>query len=59
MEVARTHVIIAAIPLKECIKFLDIKDGMLFKKNVRQSLGLNNRVNKSIKVTDKKTAPTT
>jgi len=51
MEVARTHAIIAAIPLKECIKFPGIKDGTLFQKNVRQSLGLNNRVNKSIKST--------
>jgi len=51
MEVAGTHSITAAIPLKECIKFPGIKDGTLFRKNVRQSLGLNNRVNKSIKST--------
>jgi len=42
---------IAAIPLKECIKFPGVKDGTLFKKNVRQSLGLSNRVNKGIKST--------
>ena len=51
MKVAGTHAITAAIPLKECIKFPGIKDGTLFQKNVRQSLGLNNRVNKSIKST--------
>jgi len=51
MEVAGTCAIIAAIKLKECIKFPGIKDGTLFRKNVRQSLGLNNRVNKSIKST--------
>jgi len=51
MQVAGTHTITAAIPLKECIKFPGIKDGTLFQKNVRQSLGLNNRVNKSIKST--------
>lgn len=51
MKVAGTHAITAAIPLKECIKFPGIKDGTLFRKNVRQSLGLNNRVNKSIKST--------
>ena len=51
MEVAGNNVVIAAIPLKECIKMPGIKDGTLFQKNVRQSLGLNNRVNKGIKST--------
>jgi len=52
MEVAGTHAVTAAIPLKECIKLPGIKDGTLFQKNVRQSLGLsNNRVNKSIRST--------
>ena len=51
MEVAGTRAIAAAIPLKGCIKFPGIKDGTLFQKNVRQSLGLNNRVNKNIKST--------
>jgi hypothetical protein len=51
MEVARTHVIIASIPLKECIKLPGIKDGSLFRKNVRQFMGLSNRVNKEIKST--------
>lgn len=40
--------IIAAIPLKECIKIPGIQDGSLFRKNVRQSLGNNNKINKGI-----------
>lgn len=51
MKVAGTHAITAAISLKECIKFSGIKDGTLFQKNVRQSLGLNNRVNKNLEDT--------
>lgn len=50
-KIAGTDVIIAAIPLKECITIPGIKDGTLFQKNVRQSLGLNNAVNKGIKNT--------
>jgi hypothetical protein len=49
--VAGTQVVIAVVPLSECIKFPGIKDGTLFQKNVRQSLGLNNAVNKGIKNT--------
>jgi hypothetical protein len=51
MKVAGTTAVVAALPLKECIKFPGIKDGTLFQKNVRQSLGLNNKVNKDIKST--------
>ena len=49
MDIGGTNCVIAAVPLKECIKFPGIKDGTLFQKNVRQSLGLNNRVNKGIR----------
>ena len=49
MRIAETDVVLAAIPLSDCISFPGIKDGSLFQKNVRQSLGLNNRVNKGIK----------
>ena len=38
--------LIAAVPLKECIRLPGIKDGSLFQKNVRQSLGSSNIVNK-------------
>ena len=51
LTLAGTQVIVAAIPLSECINFPGIKDGTLFQKNVRQSLGLNNAVNKGIKNT--------
>lgn len=51
IKIAGTRGIIASIPLKECIKIPGIKDGTLFQKNVRQSLGLSNRVNKGIKST--------
>jgi len=51
MEIGGTNCVVAAIPLKDCIRFPGIKDGTLFQKNVRQSLGLNNRVNKGIKST--------
>ena len=51
MKLAETSVVLAAIPLKECLSFPGIKDGALFQKNVRQSLGLGNAVNKQIKST--------
>lgn len=50
-ECAGTRVVIAAISLKECVKFPGVKDGRLFRKNVRQFMGLSNRVNRSIKST--------
>lgn len=49
--IAGTYVVIAAIPLKECVKIPGIKDGTLFRKNVRQFMGLSKTVNKSIKST--------
>ncbi len=49
--VAGTQVVIAAVPLSKCITIPGIKNGTLFQKNVRQSLGLNNTVNKGIKTT--------
>jgi hypothetical protein len=51
VKIAGTQVVIAVVPLSECIKFPGIKDGTLFQKNVRQSLGLNNTVNKGIRNT--------
>jgi hypothetical protein len=51
VNVAGTDVVIAAIPLKEAVKIKGIKDGSLFQKNVRQSLGSSNAVNKRIKST--------
>ena len=51
IQVGGTKCVVAALSLKECIRLPGIKDGTLFQKNVRQSLGLNNRVNKGIKAT--------
>lgn len=51
VKVAGTQVVIAVVPLSECIRFPGIKDGTLFQKNVRQSLGLSNAVNKGIRNT--------
>lgn len=51
VTIAGTQVLIAVVPLSECIKFPGIRDGTLFQKNVRQSLGLSNAVNKGIKNT--------
>ena len=48
MQIGATRAVIAAIPLKGCIKIPGIKDGTLFRKNVRQSLGTGNKVNKGI-----------
>lgn len=50
-ELSQTKVCIAALDLKECIKFPGIKDGTLFQKNVRQNLGISNSVNKKIRKT--------
>lgn len=49
-----TKAVLAAIPLKDCVNIPGIKDGRLFRKNVRQSLGNNNKVNKGIAKTIKK-----
>lgn len=51
MNMAGTKAVVVALPLEECIKIPGIKDGSLFQKNVRQSLGLSNAVNKGIKST--------
>lgn len=51
-----TKAAIVALPLKDCIKIPGIKDGSLFRKNVRQSLGTSNKVNKGIARTIKNNA---
>ena len=48
LDLDGTKAVIAAIPLKECVKIPGIKNGSLFRKNVRQSLGNSNKVNKGI-----------
>jgi hypothetical protein len=51
MEVANFRTILAAIPLTECLRLPGVRDGTLFRKNVRQSLGLTNKVNRGMKQT--------
>lgn len=51
-----TKAVVAALPLKDCVKIPGIKDGSLFRKNVRQSLGSSNKVNKGIARTIKNNA---
>lgn len=46
---ART--VVAAVPLRECLKLPGITDGKLFAKNVRQSLGSSNKVNRELNKT--------
>lgn len=48
MNIGATKAVIAAISIRDCIKIPGIKDGTLFRKNVRQSLGTGNKVNKGI-----------
>lgn len=48
LTIDKTKAVIVALPLRDCIKIPGIKDGSLFRKNVRQSLGTSNKVNKGI-----------
>jgi AIPR protein len=43
--------IVAVLPLRECLKLPGIIDGRLFRKNVRQSLGATNKVNRALRTT--------
>ena len=45
----KTAAILAAVPLRDCLKIPGIKDQTLFRKNVRNSLGLSNKVNKAMR----------
>jgi hypothetical protein len=51
LELAHFKTVLAAVKLTECVKLPGIRDGTLFRKNVRQSLGLTNKVNKGLKQT--------
>jgi hypothetical protein len=51
ITIAGTKAVLAAVPLRDCLGFPGIRDGTLFQKNVRQSLGLSNPINKGIKAT--------
>jgi len=51
LEVARFKPVLAAIRLADCLQLPGIREGTLFRKNVRQALGLTNKVNKGLKQT--------
>ncbi len=57
VEVGGVKTVLAAVPLSECVKIPGIADGRLFRKNVRQSLGLSNKVNKGLKQTIQSDTP--
>lgn len=50
-DVDGTNVVLAAVSLKDSLKIPGIKDQTLFKKNVRNSLGSSNKVNKAMRAT--------
>lgn len=45
------RIVLAVLPVTECLKFPGIADGKLFRRNVRQSLGISNKVNKALRET--------
>jgi hypothetical protein len=46
VDIANCKTVLATIPLAECLRMPGIADGKLFRPNVRQSLGLTNKINK-------------
>jgi len=51
VDIANCKTVLATIPLTECMNLPGITDGKLFCPNVRQSLGLTNKINKGMKQT--------
>src|SRR5262249_17014793 len=49
VDIANFKTVLATLPLKACLSFPGIIDGKLFRPNVRQSLGLTNKINKGMK----------
>lgn len=45
------RVVLALVPVERCLKLPGIVDGKLFRRNVRQSLGISNKVNKAMRDT--------
>lgn len=50
-EESGVRVVIAMLPIVQCLKLPGISDGKLFRRNVRQSLGISNKVNKAMRDT--------
>jgi len=51
LEVANFKTVLAAVKLSDVLRLPGVKDQTLFRKNVRQSLGLTNKINKGLKQT--------
>jgi AIPR protein len=51
VDIAEFKTVLATLPLIDCLNFPGITDGKLFRRNVRQSLGLTNKINKGMKQT--------
>ncbi len=51
VDIANFKTVLATLPLKACLNFPGITDEKLFRPNVRQSLGLTNKINKGMKQT--------
>jgi hypothetical protein len=51
LKVANFKTVLAAVRLSDVLTFPGVKDQTLFRKNVRQSLGITNRINKGLKQT--------
>jgi AIPR protein len=50
-QVGNAKTILTVLPLTECLRLLGIIDGRLFRKNVRQAWGAQNRVNRALRTT--------
>ena len=57
VDIANFKTVLATIPLTECLNFPGIIDGKLFRPNVRQSLGLTNKINKGMRQTLNRESP--
>lgn len=50
-EEGGVRVVLAMLPIETCLKLPGIADGKLFRRNVRQSLGISNKINKAMRDT--------
>jgi len=50
-KIGERQIVMTMLPLVECLRLPGITDGKLFRKNVRQSLGSTNKVNRAMRAT--------
>ncbi|MGE3511086.1 MAG: AIPR family protein [Vicinamibacterales bacterium] len=50
-KIGERQIVVTMLPLAECLRLPGITDGRLFRKNVRQSLGSTNKVNRAMRAT--------